>query len=219
MLLEEYTADAICWAMGLPGFVEQAWMQEVDPTLRVVLTPSFHPELCITLAHSSNGALLSTVVLLEQLWAQRSSVHLPHEREQVSISTAVLDEVLGLFAAAHASFDSQKRCVCVDGMGSESCLVSRAGTQKLDSNILSDTAVRQFVARLLHVAWNSCCQLRVRNALAQAARYIEMEFPMQIAPPQPHVTRLAVLGTPEERHDFFKQLRSGTREQHHVSEE
>jgi len=60
MRLEDYTADAICQSMGL-RFIEHSWAQAETPTLRVVLTPSFHPELCITLSRTADAVRLSVV--------------------------------------------------------------------------------------------------------------------------------------------------------------
>jgi len=206
MRLEDYTADAICRAMGLSGFVEQPWTQAENQTLRVVLTPSFHPELCLTFSQSSDSTPLSIAVLLDQLWARPSVVCLPHECEEIDMPSVVFDEVLALFATARASYDPQRRYVYCDGMGSESCLSSRGGTQRLDAHVSSDAAVGKLVTRLIGLAWNSCRRARVRNALAQAARYLEIEYPLQDVPPQPPITRLAILGPPEEKRDCFEML-------------
>jgi len=126
MRLEDYTADAICRAMDLAGFIEESWMQSESPTLRVVLKPSFHPELCVTVGRCSDAAMLSAVALIESFWLQGSDAYLPRESEQVSLPVSVFDEVVALFSTAHNSFDPKRSYVCADGMGSESCLVSRA---------------------------------------------------------------------------------------------
>jgi len=218
MQLEDYTADSICHSMSLPGFVEQPWLQAEKPTLRVVLTPSFHPELCITLAQRSDSSLLSVVVLLEQFWAQRSLVRLPHEREEVTLPVAASTEILALFSVAHASLDPEKRDICIDGMGSESCLVTKAGTQRLHSHVFSKAAIGQFVAQLVELAWNSCRRPQVRNALARAASYMDVEYPLLDVPREPTITRVAILGTPEARRDYFEMLlrnkRSGAEDAH-----
>jgi hypothetical protein len=213
MRLEDYTADAICQAMGLPSFIEDSWAQAESPTLRVVLTPSFHPELCVTLSRTADAVRLSVVALTEQFWSQRSGVYLPTEREEVHLALRDFDEALALFATAHANFDSLRRYVCIDGMGSESCLVSRTGTQRLDAHVSAHRPSGQLVERLIELAWNACRQPRVRNALSQAARYLSVEYPLEEVPPQPAITRLAVLGTPEARHDYFEMLRQSKKDE------
>ena len=217
MRLEEYTADAICRSMSLSGFVEQPWLRAENPTLRIVLTPSFHPELCITLAQRADSTLLSIVTLLEQFWAQKSMVHLPHEREEVELPAAAFVEISALFASAHAMFDPQRRFVCVDGMGSESCLVSRANTQQLEAHVSEQRATGKYVARTIELAWNSCRQHRIRNALAHAAWYLDVKYPLQDVPPSPPITRIAVLGTPEDRRDYFEMLKATQKQTHETS--
>jgi len=211
MRLEDYTSDAICRAMSLSGFIEPSWTEAERPTLRVVLTPSFHPELCITVADGAGGVSLSVVALAEKFSAPRADIHLPTNREQSQLSSSVFQEVSELFQAAHAAFDSSRRYVCVDGMGSESCLVSRAGTQRLHAHV-SGQATGRFIARLIDVAWSGGRDPRVRNALARAASYLEIKYPLDVLPPEPLVTRLAVLGTPDDRRDYLEMLRRRKKE-------
>lgn len=135
MRYEDYTADAICQAMGLTGFVERSWMLSDRPTIRVVLTPSFNPELCITLFKSPDSTLLTVFALIDQFWAQRSQVYMPRLREDIHLSPSVFDEALALFLAAHGSFDPERRYICLDGMGSESCTVSRATTKRMRAHV------------------------------------------------------------------------------------
>lgn len=204
---EDYTADAICRAMSLPCFVENPWTQSDSPTLRVVLTPSFHPELCITFSRSVDSTSLSVVALAVQYWSQHAELYLPSHCDEAHPSLNAFDETVALFRAAHAAFDPDRRYVCIDGMGLETCLVSRAGTQRLSTHVSEQTDTGRLVVRLIDLAWNGCRHPQVRNVLAQAARYLGVEYPLQDVPPAPRVTRLAVLGTAEERHDYLEMLR------------
>jgi len=208
MRLEDYTADAICRAMGLDGFIEPAWEQAENPTLRVVLTPSFHPELCITFTSTGDTAILSVVALAEQFWAQKSMVYLPTNQEQCAFSPEIFQEVQGLLREAHTAFNPERRYVCCDGMGSESCLVSRSETKRLCAHISQLEQADRFLRRLLDLAWESCHDPRVQNALAHGAWYLGIECPMREVPDREPVTRLAVLGTPQERQDLFDSLKS-----------
>jgi hypothetical protein len=193
--------------MNLSGFVEPSWMQHETPTLRVVLKPSFHPELCITVGSTANAAMLSVVALAEQFWARRGEVYLPSDREQVQLSASVFEEVLALFDEAHRALDPYRRHVFCDGMGSEACLVSRAGTRRLIAHVSAQRAADRFIARLIELAWSDCHQPRVLNALAQAAWYLNVKYPLRDVPPVPPVTRLAILGTAQDRHEYFEMLR------------
>lgn len=175
MRIEDYTADAICQAMSLPAFIEPHWAQSDVPTLRVVLTPSFHPELCMTFSWTYDSTPLSVIALAEQFWAQRSEVYLPREREEARLPSGAFEDAVRLFQSAHAAFDADRRYACCDGMGSESCLVSRAGTQRLHAHVSEQGDTVRLVARLIDLAWTGCHLPCVRNALAQAARYLSVE--------------------------------------------
>src|SRR6478609_3412525 len=149
MRLEEYSPDAICKAMSLPGFIEEEWAEGDNPTVRLVLTPSFHPELCITISRSGDGTSMSVVSLKEQLWAQRSWIHIPSEGEEVNLPSGVFDEILSLFNTAHGSVDPERHYVCLDGMGSEACNVSRAGTKRFRAHQSTEIVTDRFAALLI----------------------------------------------------------------------
>jgi hypothetical protein len=207
MHLEEYTADTICHAMNLSGFIDSSWAQAESPTLRVVLTPSFHPELCISVTRTTETNLMSIVALTERLWAKRAPVCLPHDDEQLCLSSLAYTELIEMFQAAHKKFDPERKYLCIDGMGSESCLVSKTGTWRLHAHISTHEETRKFITRLLEFGWQGTQNPRVRNALANAASYLGVEYPLQQVPPSSPTTHIAVLGIPEDRHEFLDFLK------------
>ena len=79
MQLEQYTADAICRSMGLDAFAPSG-----PSCVRVVLRPSFHPEVCVTVAETAGSARarMSVVALTEMLWRQHAPRRLPELREE-----------------------------------------------------------------------------------------------------------------------------------------
>ena len=193
--------------MGLPGFIEESWAQADFPTLRVILTPSFHPEVCITLSRRLEGTSLSVIALIERVWVRGFGVYLPREEENVHLASSVFDEASDLFNAAHAAFDPKRLFICVDGMGSESCLVSGANTRRMRAHVWAQASIGQLVARLIEVSWNGCRRPVVRNALAHAALYLDGDYPLQEVPPKPETTHLAILGSEEERDEFLQMVR------------
>jgi hypothetical protein len=204
---EDYTSDTICRAMGLSGFVENSWTESEQPFLRVVLTPSFHPEVCITVAPGANVASLSVVALVDQLWARKADVRSSCDDERVDVTPSAFEEVVGLFQAAHAAFNPNRKFVYIDGMRSESCLVSRAHTRRIRAHVSEQQATDKFVARLVEIAWSGCKHPRVRNALAGAAIYLGIKYSLDPLPERKPVTHLAVFGSPEDRRDFLEMLK------------
>src|SRR5262249_29654975 len=148
-----YTADNICQAMRLPGFIEAHWAQSDVPTLRVILTPSFTPELCMTFSRTDDSASVSVIALAEQFWAHRSEAYLPRDCEEARLPLGAFDDAVRLFELAHSTFDPDRPYACIDGMGSESCLVSRAGTQRLQAHVSEQAATGRLVVRLIDLAW------------------------------------------------------------------
>jgi hypothetical protein len=207
MRLEDYTPDAICQAMKLPGFIEPSWMEAEQPTLRVLLTPSFTPELCITVFGKPEATVLSIVALAEQFWSQRGEGYSLSNGEELQLPSGVFEEVHGLFHKAHGAPAPDNTVAYCDGMGSELCLVSRAGTRRLSAHLSAHHAARELIARLIDVAWSTSQLPKIRNALAQAAAYLDKKYPLQEVAPESSLTRLAVLGTPEDRRDYLAALK------------
>lgn len=205
MQSEQYTSDAICRSMGLCSFIDPSWS---CPTLRVLFKPSFHPEVCITLARLPESSWLSVVALTEMLWRQPSPCRLLEVSEEAGLSLADFDLIRADFEAAVDDRDRHGRSVVLDGMNVESCYAVDRGLRQFAENVYSyRPAVRAFVSRLINRAWE-CCQLaQMRNALAACARYVGDDYPSEPEPPVAPGTRILVLGTPENRAEFFQQLR------------
>jgi len=205
MLPQDYTADAICRAMNLSGFIDPAWAGGEYPTLRMVLTPSFDPEVCVTISSQNDHALISIVVLAEQFWAKFPAAVIASSREEISVSAEKFGEWLKLFETASGSIEENGRSVTIDGMISECCLVSRRGVRQFKTQG-SQPAVKPFLAEILGVTWNNCSRPRVRNGLSAAACYLDLKFPIQEVPEEPPTSLIAILGTPEGRKEFFAML-------------
>lgn len=197
--LAQYTPDAICRSMGLAAFVEPRWSLV---TLRLLLKPSFDPEVCLTLSGPGEVAQLSVVALGEMLWRQPAPCVLPAWREQVPVPALAFSEaVAGFNAALAADRQAEGRMVCVDGMPVAACLLSGAGLEQFACSPYRP-AVSAFVSSLVRLAWRSCQLAGVRNALAACGRYVDLELPREPGPPVPDLFRIAVLGTPDTRAEF-----------------
>jgi hypothetical protein len=200
---EEYTADAICRAVNLPGFIEPAWPEREHPTLRIVLMPSFHPEVCITISCGDKGASVSVIVLAERFWAVGPAAGQVTGREEIPMSTETFVGWLKLFETASALVETKG--ISLDGMTLEWCLVSRHHDQRVKAHV-NELRDRSFVAGILDMAWINCKDPRVRNGLSDAASYIGLKFPRQEVAPDPLASRIAVLGSPEARKEYFEIL-------------
>jgi len=202
--LAQYTADAICRSMGLDAFEPAG-----SPCVRVLLKPSFHPEVCVTVAGATEAgrARLSVVALSEMLWRQPFPRRLPELREEVGVPAELFTEAVAGFTAAFADRERDGRRVCLDGMGVECCRLA-AGVAERFAEHVSRPAVSEFVRQLVWWSWVACRVPGVRNALAGCARYLGAEYPRQSDPERPPAGGLLVLGTPEARAGYFEALRN-----------
>jgi hypothetical protein len=201
MNLDQYTNDAICRSMGAPGFVEPGWS---PPTLRLLLKPSFHPEVCVTVTGSDGG--LSVVALAESFWRQAVPCELPTFRERLFLAAPVVGRWFSDFSVALAADrDPEGRLVCLDGMGVACCPLDPSGVEQLDCHPYRP-AVSRFASSVILAAWQSCGDAGVRNALAACSEYVRLKLPREPEIVPPKLFRIGVLGTPDNRADFLKQL-------------
>lgn len=203
MLLEQYTPDAICKAMGLPAFIDQGLP---SPTLRLLLMPSFDPEVCITLFGASEGARLSVMALAEPFYRQPAPCRMSAWKEQVDVSAGVFADISEDFAAAVAADrETTGRMVCIDGMPIDACLLMGTRVDRIADHPYRP-AVSRFVSTFIRIAWEACSGAGVRNGLAQCGRYVGENLPREALPPIAERSRVLILGTAEDRDDLLEQL-------------
>lgn len=206
MNLESYTPDAICQAMHLGQFIDPRWLTAPATVLRIVLKPSFHPELCLTFEQSGNATFLSTVALAEQLWAHPGEIHRTRFVNEVELPADAFTELSALFEAALAASPPEGRYACLDGMSAESCLVTSGLTKQMTGSVTFTPEYACFVRRVVEMAWTDCHTPRVRNALADAGVYLGLKYPRQDIPAEKPAATVAVLGTIEDKHNFLNTL-------------
>ena len=199
MQLNQYTVDAICRSMGLGGFIERG----AFTTLRVLFTPSFHPEMCITLIEQGESARLTAISFTEMLWRKPFPCPLPTISEIVSVSAAQCAELATNFVAAQAEIPPD--VVICDGMPAHCCFATNANFQQFTSHAHTATQ-RVFLARLLDLAWTRCKRPLLRNAIANSARYIDIEYLLDTGEDSLPDRRLLVLGTCEAKSEYFDSL-------------
>ena len=136
MRSDQYTADAICRSMGLDAFEPAG----PAPSLRVILKPSFHPEVCITVYTSiEERSEISVIALKEMVWRQC----VVHRLQSVQESTTVPSEdFIGAFEGYEISQSSDTctdRSIRIDGMGIDCCLLSAHGIHRRYVNVHGPT--------------------------------------------------------------------------------
>lgn len=210
MNIEDYTPNNICKALGIQGFTQDTVFDNSEQAFRLLLCPSFDPEICITFWRSENHHVLEVHSCLEKLWGQ-SSLIIPGKF--IFEGKLILDrEFEAIFQLTQNSVETISRTdllknqVMCDGMGFD-CFVKNGGESwSVSGNAYSELPELSFVNKVLEFCWAKMDGSRIKNAVADAARYKEIDFPKQEVLDPPDKTNLYVLGNQDEREEFLKML-------------
>jgi hypothetical protein len=207
MNVEHYTADNICLAMGVGAFTNFDPPMGKCSTLRVLLLPSFDPEVLLTLSPRDDGADLNVVVLLEGFW-KLSKVFLPSEEENVHIEAPAVVRMRALFEDAITSGERKPRVIYLDGMTCELAEGQAEGIRRLRTHVSARPEPGALVKEMVSVAWLACRHPRVRNGLSSVGRYVGLALPSEpVSAPAPS-SGVAVIGDSEGKSELLKALRT-----------
>jgi hypothetical protein len=204
MQQEQYTSDAICRAMGLDGFVDREWISSKASSVRLLLKPSFSPEVCITIARTLSSVRLSVIALSEMLWLQPTPCRLMEYRDVVDVSSEQFEEITRDFSSAHNKSRNRRDVIWIDGMAMDCCWASPEEVRRFGEHALSGR--EDFTSRFVTLAWKSCSVPALKNALARCGPYLGLSLPLEPEPKPARMLRIIVLGVPEEKSEFFRLL-------------
>jgi hypothetical protein len=216
MRLEDYTPDAICRAMGLPAIRDDAALRGGDPSLRLLLRPSFDPEVCVTLLSGSTADQVEVRTFPELFWHQPSAAHRPAVfTERVAVAHGVVADLARGWLETTGLLDAPggDRWVVIDGMPVSAWGRSGGVERELDLNVGAAGEFRHFVARVIRQLHPGLPAGRCRNGLACAGRYVDLRLPLDTLPDVDAWTRLLVLGDEEGRKEVSDVLQRERRSQ------
>lgn len=184
MDIDAYTPDAVCRALGLEGFapapVASGW------AARLLLLPSFHPEVCVTATMAAPGAgSLEVRVPAEQVWVAGPISQLTY-RDAAPFPAA---------AAVLASPPKVRTAGgMLDGMTFALAMRTAESTGELHGTAAVDSAVDAWLRTVIDAARSAVGDDACRRALDAARGYLREggDGPSADEPPPP-VARLAVL--------------------------
>jgi hypothetical protein len=209
MHLDEYTPDCICRCLGLAGFGSDLLLAApAGEAMRMLLMPSFHPEVCITIAADGPGGPVATVVAARSMvWHLATPAAVPADRGQGRIDAAAWRRLLAGFAVLAGA--PQEPGAVIDGMPVETLAV-RPGQPpcSLRGNAGGEPAHAAFVAGLVPVVWHSLSDSACRNALAQAGKYVGIDLPVAPAPERQPTIETVVLGAVADKQELLDALKT-----------
>jgi hypothetical protein len=117
MISANYTSENICRALGLGAFANDWQLAESDQCIRILLVPSFHREVCISMISKGGTVSVFVVTALSQIWLQDCIVPkvTPVEQEAGTLSEPEFATLLSLLHAAAEPMQGAG-VVILDGM-------------------------------------------------------------------------------------------------------
>lgn len=209
MLLAHYTPKTICQCIGLAGFETDPDIALTGEAIRLLLQPSFHPEICITVKNGPQDALVSVVAAQAMVWHQLAPAPILADQDQGQVSMECFTRLSTAVAAAGSSLDGTG--VAIDGMPVDALLMRNGELiLKIHHNASTSSAFKTFVAHAISAAWSSLQSAPCRNSLAHAAKYAGLDLPLDPEPARKPTVETMVLGSEEDRQELLNALK-----QHH----
>jgi hypothetical protein len=206
---EDYTPETICRLLGLPGFEHDPALQSVQGSMRLLLRPSFHPEVCITLTSCEPEATLEARSPRESIWQTQGFAFLPVWTETAQLLRVDFDEICRLMLAVPEA--ERSRGLWIDGMPFSIVMYSGSQSVRLRGQT-SDEPYITLINKVFRVCHASIQNPRLRNNVAEAARYVgvSLERALIDAESDKPLISLLILGAEEEKADYFAQLKQAT---------
>lgn len=216
MRVEQYTPDAICQALGLGRF---ALEPSVNPVFRLLLTPSFNPELCVTFAADGDKTVVDVRTFAGQFWhAESPSSSSPMFAERIATDNVPIEQLADRFLqiAPQIGQEASALVVICDGMGVAATARSGAREATLDCNVGESATLGAYIADLLPKLYALCPAGHCCNAIADAGSYIDLQLQRTDVAPVDTAARIMVLGNEQGRAEVVKRL---SRERNRRSDE
>jgi hypothetical protein len=201
MSFDAYNPDSICWAFGVgrldPGPVSDGWV------LRLLLMPSFHAEVCVTLrapAHARGSA--EVLVPAERVWP---TVPIP---QFMSRAAAELDAELAVSLPAQipAQRPDSGRAITIDGMPFAAVLRLPGGARTIEGVVPGTGEESDWICQLLVTLHARIEDVRCKRGLAQAGIYAGLALACPEPEDAPPPIRIGVLGSADEREDLVRAM-------------
>jgi hypothetical protein len=195
--------------MGLGGFANDEQLAEADQCIRVLLLPSFHREVCLSVLRKGSNVSVSVVAATSHIWLQDwpAPQSTQVEQECGNLSEQQFEHLSSLLYDASEP-EPAPRFVVVDGMRAHSVLrAEREGKLNLNQNVACDSRYTSFVAEAIAQSHSAIGGPSLRNALGDAGSYVGLQLPVETVPPVKEAVRTLVLGSPEETTQLLEALR------------
>lgn len=202
MQTDAYTPTNICQCLGLVGFDVDPQLSKANEAIRLLLKPSFHPEVCVTIVDGR----VSVVAARWMIWRQFEPAPMLTDRAEGELSEETFARLVAKFN--EASTTVQGTGLAIDGMPVDA-LLFRSGSQvlRVQQNVGLRAPFAAISAQVISEAWNSLESAYCRNALAEAGKYAGLTLPLTPEPPRKPTIETLILGPEGDRIQLMQALK------------
>ena len=202
MQTDAYTTEAICASMGLPSFEKDPACTRATQALRLLLKPSFHPEICLTFADGN----VSVISARAMIWHQFEPAPVLTDRAEGIVPAEVFERLFAPMASVAKS--GAVRGIMIDGMPTELSLFrDGAVTLRTGGNVGKQGEYSTLVRLAISTAWDCISNPFCRNSLSDAAEYVGQKLPREFEPARRPTIGTMVLGPEQDRAELLEALR------------
>lgn len=175
MRVEDYTPTNICQCLGLEGFENDSAFADAPMTMRLLLRPSFHPEVCVTFTEQSGRVAVSVVAARTMVWRRSVPESVPVDRDEGEIDKGEFSALLLGFLKCHKNCDPEP--LYLDGMPVDGVLVQDGAVAVQFRHNAGDPVLGNFVVKAITAIWSCIGQRDCKSALIEASRYTGFDLP------------------------------------------
>lgn len=203
MRTDLYTAEAICQSMGLPSFDQDPACLRATAAMRLLLKPSFHPEICLTFTDGK----ISVVSARFMIWHQFEPSPMLTDRAEGWMPDDTFIALLASTKPVAANPDAVPGLI-IDGMPSELlCFSEGAVTLRAGGNAGRRGDYSHVIGVAITAAWERIANPHCRNALVDVAGYVDIKLPRDPEPDRKPTVETMVLGAEDDRMQVIEALR------------
>lgn len=204
MNTQDYTPNAICQSLGLGAF-DEPWVRgKPQRQLRLLLCPSFGPELCMTFTEVENALTVAVASARTQIWTMPSLGLVTVDHSKSALPETSFQEIESAFRRSLAV--APQSVVMIDGMPIHAVCRNYGTGITISDNPGRAAPFGQFSAQMIQLAYSVTANVGCRNGLAGAGRYVGLDLPIEPEAELGPVTRVMVLGDREEQGEVLAAL-------------
>lgn len=174
--LDDYTPDQICRWLGLNGFRTARRHGSPPEELKVLLCPSFHPEVCLIFTEDEGQTRVRVLCAQSHIWTLDNPASVAVAVDESAVENVALISLEQSFRGALAQPDRRGSLV-LDGMGVDVIWRHYSATLAVEgANPGVEDRLGGFLRDAIKSAFDAVSSAACREGLATAAAYVGLHL-------------------------------------------